>query len=104
VPYNRQLTKQFKAHINVERTQGGGAVAYLMKYAFKPPKPTEVQIRTYEEAGQSEVVQNDVRDYMRARRTGSVEAAWRLLEFRKVDIKSKVEKYAVHLPGEFHRY
>jgi len=37
---------------------------------------------------------------MWARRTGSVEAAWRLLEFRNVDIKPKVEKYAVYLPGE----
>ena len=37
VPYNGLLTKEFKAHINVERTNGGGTVAYLFKYAFKPP-------------------------------------------------------------------
>jgi len=53
VPYNRQLSKQFKAHINVERTQGGAAVAYLMKYAFKPSKPTEVHIRTFEQVDPS---------------------------------------------------
>jgi len=37
---------------------------------------------------------------MRARRTGYVEAAGRLLQFRNIDIKSKVEKYAVYLPGK----
>jgi len=105
VPYNPRLTKEFKAHINVERTQGGGAVAYLMKYAFKPPKPTEVRIQSQTELSPSEANseatnQNDIREYMRARRIGSVEAAWRLLEFRNVAVIPKIEKYAVYLPGE----
>ena len=45
-PYNPRLTKEFKAQIKVEHTQAGRAVTYLMKYTFKPPKPTTVQVRT----------------------------------------------------------
>ena len=62
----------FRAHINFERTQGGGAVAYLMKYAFKPPAPKEVRLQTRddtrtEQPSSSIIVQNDIRAYMQAR-------------------------------------
>jgi len=105
VQYNPRLAKEFKAHKNAERTQGGRAIAYLMKYTFKPPKPTEVRIQSQTELSPSEANsetknQNQIRDYMRARRIGSVEAAWRLLEFRNVARIPKVEEYAVYLPGE----
>ena len=31
-------------HIYVERANGGGAVAYLMNYAFKPPKSVSIDV------------------------------------------------------------
>ena len=105
VPYNPRLTREFKAQINVERTNGGGAVAYLMKYTFKPPKPTPVQMNTEQEKNAQQpqqgnnIVRNDIRTYMRARRIGATEACWRLLEFRNVSISPSVEAYSVHLPG-----
>lgn len=76
VPYNADLTRRYRAHINVERTQGGGAIAYLMKYAFKPPKPTDVRVDTREERGSAgrniarDNIRNDIRLYMRARVMG----------------------------------
>ena len=130
VPYNPRLTKEFKAHINVERSQAGGAVAYLMKYTFKPPKPTTVQVRTFLEQGvqqqqqpeqqeqqqqgpqqeqqqqqqaqpqQEQSLRNDIRLFKRARRIGALEACWRLFEFRNVTIYPSIEVYTIHLPGE----
>ena len=105
VPYNPALTKMFGAHINVERTQGGGAVAYLKKYAFKPPAPKEVRLQTRddtrtEQPSSNIIVQNDIRAYMQARAVGPVEGCWRLFEFRHVKIHPNVETRAIHLPGE----
>ena len=39
VTYNPRLTKEFEAHINVERTQADGAVAYLMSTPLSHPSP-----------------------------------------------------------------
>ena len=105
VPYNPRHTREFKAHINVKRTNGGGAVAYLMGYTFKPPKCTPVQMNTEQEQNAQQrqqgnnTVRNDIRTYMRARRIGAIEAFWRLLEFRNVSISPSVEAYSLHLPG-----
>ena len=78
VPYNPALTKMFWAQINVERTQGGGALEYLMKYSFKPPAPKEVRIQTRDDTrtehpSSSIIVQNDIRAYMQARAVGPVD-------------------------------
>ena len=102
VPYNAKLTKRFRAHINVERTQGGGSVAYLMKYTFKVCIPKEVRVRTANEEPQANApqIRNDVRMYQRSRVIGAVEAAWNLFEFRHVRIKPNIEPYGIHLPGE----
>ena len=40
---------ELRAHINVDRTNGGGAVAYLMKYAFKTLKLDLVQVEMQRE-------------------------------------------------------
>jgi len=111
VPYNPKLTKRYRCHINVERTQGGGAVAYLMKYTFKPPKLHDVFVNSREESrGASsstaprnparDNIRNDIRLFMRARVTGAVEAASSLFEFRHVRIHPTVNAYTIHLDGE----
>ncbi|KAI0560136.1 Helitron helicase-like protein [Gracilaria domingensis] len=91
VPYNPDLTRKYKAHINIERTQGGTAVAYPMKYAFKPGKKHDVFItsresRSTDQRGSERELENDIRAYMRSRVVGAVEAAWNMFEFRHVRI------------------
>ncbi|KAI0559822.1 Helitron helicase-like domain containing protein [Gracilaria domingensis] len=105
VPYNPDLTRKYKAHINVERTQGGTAVAYLMKYAFKPGKEHDVFItsresRSTDQRGSERELESEIRAYMRSRVVGAVEAAWNLFEFRHVRIDLCVQALDVHLPEE----
>jgi hypothetical protein len=108
VPHNLQLLLLFKAHINVERTQGGGMVPYVFKYIFKPPKPSDVDLRTQEVPVQQDVgqppVQNaprdEIREYREARRIGATEAAWLIFEFRSLNFNPSVVSLAIHLQGE----
>lgn len=100
VPYNPELTLKYKANINVERTQGGSAVAYLMKYAFKKAKEKEVFVASRDEAGRGDEMQNEIRAYMRARVVGSIEAAWNLFEFRHVRINPSIQALDIHLEGQ----
>lgn len=41
--------RESQFHIDVERTQGGGAVSYLMKYALQAPSQQEVETMTQTE-------------------------------------------------------
>ena len=79
--------QEFRANTNLERTNGGGAVAYIMKYAFKSPKAVsiEAEMQREEDAEGRDVqhqgqqtpeqrVRTDLRTYMRARRIGVMEA------------------------------
>lgn len=110
VPYNAELTRNYKCHIDVERTKGGCAVAYLMKYAFEALSNMEVKLATSPGQNPSdgktpgnitrEIIPNDPRLYMRARVTVDVEAEWNRLEFSHVLIEPNVEAYSIHLKNE----
>ena len=85
---------------------------YLLKYAFKAPKTSEVQVRTSAEEQQGlqqppqqhttnrGEVQSDIREYKKARRLGAVEACWHLFEVRNVKLWPSVEAYSLYLPGQ----
>lgn len=80
VPYNSTLTKNYRYHNNLERTQGRDAMTYLMKYTFKLPEAQEVMHYISGEnesaaATQPKLVQNKIRAYMRARLVDAVSAA-----------------------------
>lgn len=60
VPYNPDLTLRYKAHIDVERTQGGGIVAYLMKNPFNDAKEQEVVLSSRDEAGTGDGMQSKI--------------------------------------------
>jgi PIF1-like helicase/Helitron helicase-like domain at N-terminus len=109
VPYNLLLLQRFRSHINVERTQSGGVLPYLFKYAFKPPSGTDVDVhsRTFpndtamnEGGAQPAPPRDEVREYRQARRIGATEAAWTLFEFRRVVFNPSVVALATHLPGQ----
>lgn len=92
VHYNAELTKKNKYHIIEKRTQGGGSIAYLMKYTFKRSTKKELELTTnpdqdstvtgIERGLAKDIIRNDLRLYMRVKVTRTVEAVWKLLEFR----------------------
>lgn len=49
IRYNAEISRKYLAHIKVERTQGRRAIAYLMKYSLKLPKPVDVSVYITEE-------------------------------------------------------
>ncbi|KAI0559299.1 hypothetical protein FGB62_159g05 [Gracilaria domingensis] len=109
VLYNLDLTRKYKVHINVALTQGGTALAYLMKYAFKPGKEHDVFITSREsqsadQRGLERELENEIRAHTRSRVVGAVKAAWNLFEFRHVRIDPSVQALDVHPPGERQRY
>lgn len=105
IPYNADLTRKCRGHFNLELTQGAGAIAYIMKYAFKTPNPTDVQMDTTEETGSSssklarENIRNGIRLYMRAEVLRSVEVAWQILEFINVRIYPSVTCFTPYIEG-----
>ena len=42
--HNERMIQEFCANGNIEKTNGRGVVAYLMRYAFKPPNTTLVEV------------------------------------------------------------
>lgn len=48
--YSRCLTRKYRCHISMEQTQGGGAIAGLIKYAFKPPSVQYLHLSTRQES------------------------------------------------------
>ena len=90
--------QEFRANVNVERTNGGGAVAKLMKCAFSTPKQTskdlkmqreeDAQGRNVQRQGQpvAQHVSHDLRTYMHDQRIRAVDACWNLFERRHADI------------------
>lgn len=59
VPFNPDLAHIYKMHLIAKRTQGGGEVARLTKYAFKTTKEHEIVINRQNEYSESYEVQKD---------------------------------------------
>lgn len=73
-----EIDGNYRCHINLERTQGCGAVAYFMTNPFTWPSTTDVRMEAApEEESHSlnvarENIQNYIRMYVRARVIGTV--------------------------------
>ncbi len=88
--------------MNVERTQGGGAVAYLWKYVFKDPSTADVDVHAsvpapissqehrQEEHQQSQPqIVDDIQMYRKKRKVGSIEACSRLFQHANVGVHAE---------------
>lgn len=81
VPYDADVMDNYRCNINVGRTQGGGAVTYFMKCAFKLPSMTDVEFEDASGSNQTSTnlaldsIRNEIPFFMRAWATDSVEAA-----------------------------
>ena len=97
VPYNPYLTYKYNAHINVEACSSLLFVKYIYKYIFKGYDCANIVINS---AGQNELRNNEINNYIDCRYVSAPEAMWRLRESKMHDRSHNVMRLPVHLPNQ----
>lgn len=107
VPSNGYVTKRYRCHIDLERTQESGAVADRMKYTFKLPSTKDIWMQTMPESkllrsqnAATKNIRSDIRVFMHTRAVGAVESYWTLYNIGCVRLTHTVQKHRTHLKGE----
>ncbi len=113
VPHNLKLLRVFRCHMNVERVQRGGVVAYLWKYMFKIQSTADANIHaavpqtapssqvnaSQQNASQPQII-DEIQMYRKKRRVGSTEACSRIFEHSNLGFTPRVDQVRVHGPGQ----
>ncbi|XP_010506903.1 PREDICTED: ATP-dependent DNA helicase PIF1-like [Camelina sativa] len=93
IPYNRDLSIRYRAHINVEWCNQSRSVKYLFKYITKGPDYIRANVGEEDD-------QNEINKFYNCRYVSACEAAWRILAFPICYRTTPVEKLLFHLPGQ----
>ena len=80
VPYNSDLSRKYRAHINVEVCASVQAVKYIHKYIYKGGDRPTLRV---DQADNDEISQ-----YLHSRCIGPSEALWRLFEYRLESLRN----------------
>ncbi|KAJ8973888.1 hypothetical protein NQ317_019301 [Molorchus minor] len=103
VPYNGYALAKYQTHINFEVVGSLASIKYLYKYVSKGADYATIVEEP--DAGADggppggRVNVDEVQSYLDCRYVSSMEAAWRLLEFKMHDRSHSVMVLPVHLPG-----
>lgn len=91
VPYNPYLSKNYKAHINVECCQGVAAIKYINKYVYKGSDRTTLKISD---------TKDEIEKHLQGSYIGPTEAFGRIFEYKVHEEDPTVTTLALHLPNE----
>ncbi|KAJ8955785.1 hypothetical protein NQ317_014160 [Molorchus minor] len=103
VPYNGYALAKYQTHINFEVVGSLASIKYLYKYVSKGAdyatvvEEPEAGVDGGPPGGRINV--DEVQSYLDCRYVSSMEAAWRILEFKMYDRSHSVMVLPVHLPG-----
>jgi hypothetical protein len=114
VPYNPYLTRQYKAHINVEICTSIKVIKYLYKYIYKGSLFSFFPfiyiflsanfflfyLGSDRSTMRLDSTMDEVKTYLDGRYLSPAEAIWRILEFKMHEEFPPVTRLAVHMPGE----
>ncbi|XP_048503004.2 uncharacterized protein LOC125498774 [Beta vulgaris subsp. vulgaris] len=100
VPYNPQLLRKYRAHINVEWCNQSRSIKYLFKYINKGYD--RVIAAAYQNRNSCDDPQkiDEIKMYYDCRYISACEAVWRIYGFPIHHRTPAVERLSFHLPGE----
>ncbi|XP_024007763.1 uncharacterized protein LOC112083883 [Eutrema salsugineum] len=98
VPYNPDLLKRFRAHVNVEWCNQTRSIKYLFKYINKGPDYIRAAIE--DEDGNPVISQDEVEQHYNCRYISPYESSWRLLKIPTQYRTTAVMQLSFHLPGK----
>ncbi|CDO71194.1 hypothetical protein BN946_scf184845.g64 [Trametes cinnabarina] len=101
VPYNLELLRKYKCHMNFEAANSSQLFQYLFKYIHKGPDRTKYRIFSgAQSSGNSPLERIDeIEEYWDARYLSATEATWRILGFHITHKHPGVSSLPVHLPS-----
>ncbi|XP_018360460.1 PREDICTED: uncharacterized protein LOC108759485 [Trachymyrmex cornetzi] len=98
VPYCSILSTIFNCHINVEIVSSIKSVKYLYKYIYKGHDAASFVIEN--NVNDTEIVHDEIKDFIEARYVGPVEAYWRITGKTLQEKSHAIIRLPVHLPNE----
>ncbi|XP_076939897.1 uncharacterized protein LOC143608857 [Bidens hawaiensis] len=100
VPYNKNLLKQFQAHINVEWCNQDGSIKYLFKYINKGPDRATISLVQNNNGDNPDPNLDEIKAFYDCRYVSACEATWRIFSFDVYYRIPSVMRLAFHLPDE----
>ncbi|XP_048502943.1 uncharacterized protein LOC104896468 [Beta vulgaris subsp. vulgaris] len=100
VPYNAELLRKYRAHINVEWCNQSRSIKYLFKYIHKGyDRVTATAYQDKQKEGEGKEI-DEIKMYYDCRYISACEAIWRIFGFNIHYRTPVVERLSFHLPRE----
>ena len=96
VPYNPEIKKIYKCHVNVEYCASVMSIKYIHKYLHKGYYRAFLKLKKNKQNDDIKKTYDEISDYIDSRYVSPMEAAWRIEELPLSDRSHPIVRLAVH--------